>query len=96
MQSVQEFEDDLGIAAGVLCFVALIGAVVQTWGWNKRQGQATIDCFTLMKFVLFWSNHISTVLFVVAFASSFYFWVFFKVTSNRTLLPACSRTSVCE
>ena len=78
--------DDLGTAAGVLCFVGMIAAGVKAWGWNKRQGQATIDCFTLMKFALFWMNNISNVFFLVTFCASFYYWVFYKVRAFCDLI----------
>lgn len=74
-------KDNIGYSVGILTFFGLVVACVQAWGWNKRQGQVTIDCFTLLKFALNWFNNMANAFFVVTFGMAMYYWIFFKVSA---------------
>ena len=75
------YYDDVSIAVGVLSALAIVYAVVQTWGWYKRSGKVAIDFVTLIKFVLFLFGDLANVFFVVSFGVALWWFIFYKVST---------------
>ena len=74
-----KYRNDLAIAVGVLSAFAIVYGAVQTWGWSKRAGKIGIDFVSLMKFIMYTIGTLSNVFFVVAFGSSLWWLIFYKV-----------------
>ena len=79
--NLDKYNQDLSIAMGVLSALGVVYAFIQTWGWSKRSSRINMDFMTILKFVHFSICNLSNVCFVVAFGTSLWWLIFYKVRS---------------
>jgi len=61
---------------------------MQTWSWNRRSGKSEIDIQTIINLVLMSCGHLADAFFIVSFAATFYWFIFFKKQAYvHVLLP---------
>ena len=77
--NMDKYYKDMSISTGVLCSLAVVYTVLQTWGWSNRAGKMAIDFITLTKFLLFLCGNLSNMFFVVMFGNALWWLIFFKV-----------------
>ena len=71
-------ELSLQISIGVLSAFAVLWSAMETWSWSRRSGKIAIDPFTLAKLLLNTCGNLAHVFLVVVFATSLYWFSFFK------------------
>ena len=84
-QSSSSSESNLSVSVGVMSGVALLYSVLLTWSWYRRSGRVTVDLVVMFKFVLFALGTVADAIFVVVFAASLYFLLFYKVSEAHVL-----------
>ena len=76
------YRRSLSVAAGVLCALAILHALLRTWGWSKRAGKVAIDIVTIVKFIVFVCAGIANVFFVVCAGVALWWLIFYKVSGG--------------
>lgn len=76
---LDQYDEDIAIAVGVLSAFAFIYTFVQTWCWSKRTGRIAIDFLTIVTFVLHLIGNLANVFFVVMLGASLWWLIFYKV-----------------
>jgi meckelin len=66
------------ITLGVLSFFNFLVAIFSTWSWSRRSGRASIDFITIFKFIMFYNSTIGYVIYLVLFAASLYWFIFYR------------------
>ncbi|XP_063715703.1 meckelin-like isoform X2 [Symsagittifera roscoffensis] len=90
-QKYGDFNQNIGIAIGVIGVFVMVYSVVKINGWRKRAGATTLDLLALLKFMFSWFGATANAFFLVLFFTGLYMLISWRNQDVLyILLPAAN------